>query len=679
MGPGGPNRPGPGRRFNSARDELEKIKPNSIKEVPIFLKKLLSSFFFRLFYVFRLVWGTRPWILFVMLFMAIFNGVMPVISAYINAALLNSLAAAYIGEVGMEVIMKLLLLRFIHSFVNNLVRNINRIVTRIYGELVVQHIKRMIMDKARTIDLASFDDPEFYSRLENANNEAGHRPIQILESTFSIMSTVISMVSFIVILWGISPYAPLIIIALSIPSAIINFIYRRKNVNYIRHRSKERRQMFYYSNLMTNKDLVKEVRIFNLSDLFIESYVEVFGKYFAGLKKLYIEEGSWHIGLEVVSSVVNFLLYIFIAGKVVAGQIEVGDYSLYTGALSSISGGISSLINTTASIFEGTLFIDNLIAFMDEEQRIIPLIESPLKVKRHAPHEIEFLNVSFRYPGTERDVLKNINVKLEAGETIVLVGLNGAGKTTLLKLLTRLYDPTEGVILLDGEDIRNYDVQDLYSIFGIIFQDFGKYAFSVKQNIAFGDIDKPIVQEEIEKAARHSSADEFIQALPDGYNTPLMRYFEENGIELSIGMWQKLSIARAFYGDSDIVILDEPTASLDALAEQEVYNQFDRLREDKMTIFVSHRLSSATVADKIIVLKDGEVVELGNHRELMANEGEYYTLFTTQAKYYVTTDSDGTQRIDNGRAQTELIETTEKSETTDLSEKTPDTDEIDMS
>ncbi len=679
MGPGGPNRPGPGRRFNSARDELEKIKPNSIKEVPIFLKKLLSSFFFRLFYVFRLVWGTRPWILFVMLFMAIFNGVMPVISAYINAALLNSLAAAYIGEVGMEVIMKLLLLRFIHFFVNNLVRNINRIVTRIYGELVVQHIKRMIMDKARTIDLASFDDPEFYSRLENANNEAGHRPIQILESTFSIMSTVISMVSFIVILWGISPYAPLIIIALSIPSAIINFIYRRKNVNYIRHRSKERRQMFYYSNLMTNKDLVKEVRIFNLSDLFIESYVEVFGKYFAGLKKLYVEEGSWHIGLEVVSSVVNFLLYIFIAGKVVAGQIEVGDYSLYTGALSSISGGISSLINTTASIFEGTLFIDNLIAFMDEEQRIIPLIESPLKVKRHAPHEIEFRNVSFRYPGTERDVLKNINVKLEAGETIVLVGLNGAGKTTLLKLLTRLYDPTEGVILLDGEDIRNYDVQDLYSIFGIIFQDFGKYAFSVKQNIAFGDIDKPIVQEEIEEAARYSSADEFIQALPDGYNTPLMRYFEENGIELSIGMWQKLSIARAFYGDSDIVILDEPTASLDALAEQEVYNQFDRLREDKMTIFVSHRLSSATVADKIIVLKDGEVVELGNHRELMANEGEYYTLFTTQAKYYVTTDSDGTQRIDNGRAQTELIETTEKSETTDLSEKTPDTDEIDMS
>ncbi len=656
MGPGRPMGPGPGGRFNSARDELEKIKPKSIKEVPAFLQKLLSRFFFRLFYVFRLVWGTRPWILFVMLFMAIFNGVMPVISAYINAALLNSLAAAYIGTVGMEVIMKLLLLRFIYIFVNHLVGNINRIVTRIYGELVVQHIKKMIMEKARKIDLASFDDPEFYSRLENANNEAGHRPIQILESTFSIMSTVISMVSFIVILWGISPYAPIIIIALSIPSAVINFIYRRKNVNYIRHRSKERRQMFYYSSLMTNKDLVKEVRIFNLSDLFIDSYIGVFRKYFAGLKKLYVEEGSWHIALDLVSSTVNCLLYIFIAGKVVAGQIEVGDYSLYTGALSSISGGISSLISTTASIFEGTLFIDNLIAFMDEEQKIIPLIEAPLKVKRHAPHEIEFRNVSFRYPGTERDVLKNINVKFEAGETIVLVGLNGAGKTTLLKLLIRLYDPTEGIILFDGEDIRNYDVQDLYSIFGIIFQDFGKYAFSVRQNIAFGDIDKPIVQEDIEEAARHSSADEFIRELPEGYDTPLMRFFEENGIELSIGMWQKLSIARAFYGDSDIVILDEPTASLDAIAEQEVYNQFDRLRENKMTIFVSHRLSSATVADKIIVLKNGEVVELGSHGELMANKGEYYTLFTTQAKYYVTTDRNGLQRIDDGTSKRELID-----------------------
>ncbi len=644
MGPGGPGGPA-----KAAKSELDSIKPHSLGEVPNFLSQLLGKFFSRLFYVFRLVWETRPWILFVMLFMSVWSGVMPIVSAYINRALLNSLAAAYIGEAAIETVLFLLLMHFVYVFVNSLVRNINTILTRIYGELVVQHIKMMIMNKAKTIDLASFDMPEFYSRLENADREAGHRPIQVLESTFSVMSSIITMVSFIVILAGVSPAAPVIIILLAAPSAVINFIYRKKNVNYIRRRSKERRQMQYYSGLMTNKDMVKEVRMFGLSDILIGSYREVFDKYFSGLKKLYIHEGSWHIGLSFLSSAVNFFLYVFIARRVAGGEFEIGDYSLYTGALSSISGGISNLISTTASIYEGTLFIDNMIAFMNERQTVVPLLAEPLKVKHHAPHEIELRNVSFRYPGTERDVIKNVSLKISAGETVVLVGLNGAGKTTLIKLITRLYDPTEGEILLDGRDIREYDIQDLYSLFGIIFQDFGRYAFSVRQNIAFGDINKEIDQDEIEEAARRSAADAFIDALPDGYDTPLMRYFEDSGIELSIGQWQKLSIARAFYGDSDIVILDEPTASLDAIAEQEVFNQFDRLRHNKMTIFVSHRLSSATVATKIIVLKNGEVAEIGSHAELMAAEGEYYRLFTTQAQHYLTTDENGEQIIDDGR------------------------------
>jgi len=219
---------------------------------------------------------------------------------------------------------------------------------------------------------------------------------------------------------------------------------------------------------------------------------------------------------------------------------------------------------------------------------------------------------------------------------VVLVGLNGAGKTTLIKLLTRLYDPTEGEILLDGHDIREYAVEDLYSMFGIIFQDFGKYAVNVKENIIFGQLERDAGDDDVRLAAEQSSAAQFIDALPDKYDTPLMRYFEENGIELSIGQWQKLSIARAFYSDSDILILDEPTASLDPMAEQEIFNQFDNLRKDKTTIFVSHRLSSATTASKIVVLEYGEVVEEGTHRELMQKKGRYCELFSTQAKRYIT-------------------------------------------
>ena len=224
---------------------------------------------------------------------------------------------------------------------------------------------------------------------------------------------------------------------------------------------------------------------------------------------------------------------------------------------------------------------------------------------------------------------------LEPGDTVVLVGLNGAGKTTLIKLITRLYDPTEGRILLDGHDIREYDLKELYSLYGIIFQDFGKYAVSVRDNIAFSRINDPVDENAVLDAAEKSSATQFIEKLPNEYNTALTRVFEKDGIELSIGQWQKLSIARAFYRDSDSLILDEPTASLAAIAEQEIYNQFDTLRKDKTTIFVSHRLSSATVADKILVIDGGVLTEQGNHQELMKKRGTYYELFSTQAKRYM--------------------------------------------
>jgi ABC-type multidrug transport system fused ATPase/permease subunit len=247
---------------------------------------------------------------------------------------------------------------------------------------------------------------------------------------------------------------------------------------------------------------------------------------------------------------------------------------------------------------------------------------------------IELKNVTKTYPNGTR-ALHNVDLKIDDGEFVFIVGPNGAGKTTLIKLLTRLYDVTEGEILLDGRDIRAYDLKELYSLYGIIFQDYVKYALSVKENIAFGDISQGIDEQKIKEAAEKSDADEFICKLPDGYDTPLMRIFEENGIELSIGQWQKLSIARAFYKDCDIMILDEPTASLDPLAEQEIFNQFSELSEGKLTLLVSHRLSSATRATKILVLENGELIEEGTHESLMEADGKYALLFRTQAQHYI--------------------------------------------
>jgi len=648
MGPGGPHRGfmGPNER---AREKLKEPKPKSLREVPGYVWRVVSKFYQRLLYIFGIVWDTKPWILFFMVFMAIFNGVVPVIGAHINKELLNALASAYTAAVGgmpseLSIVAGLLILRFSYNFVTSVISRFSGIVNNIAGELVVNNVNLRLMRKAREVDLASFDRPEFYEKLENAKREAGHRPLQIINSNFTIISTIISMASFVVALVTLSPVAPWIIALLSIPTALINFVYRRKNFHYVRFHSKERRQMNYYSNLMTEKDMVKEIRLFGLSDLFISRYNSTFQTYYKGLRKLFVGEGLWHILSTVLSTVVHCGLFLFIAKGVCEGRYEIGNYSFYTEALHAITAGIGTLISTTASVYEGTLFIDNLITFMKEPVTIAPKLTDgrvePRKVEHHTGHQIRFENVSFRYPGTERNVINHVNLTIDPGDTVVLVGLNGAGKTTLIKLLTRLYDPTEGTIYLDGHDIREYDVEDLYRIFGIIFQDFGKYAVNVKENIQFGELSRDGGMEAVEEAARQSSAEAFITDLPDGYDTPLMRYFEENGIELSIGQWQKLSIARAFYSDSDILILDEPTASLDPMAEQEIYNQFDSLREDKTSIFVSHRLSSATVANKIVVLEKGAVIETGNHSQLMQKKGVYYTLFSTQAKRYLADAED---------------------------------------
>jgi len=621
--------------------------PSGIRELPRYLKEVIGGFFSRLFYICHLVWKTGPWILVLMMLTAVLSGVLPIVGSYLSKDILNELqniivaselgGDAYVAVFWGSMVMFLLIFYFLYRIFNQIVTRISQAVTRIAGEKVVRYVRVQIMEKAKTLDLASFDQPEFYEKLENANREAGMRPISVMSATFDAISRLISLICYIAILAsapGLWWTAPLMIL-ISIPTAAVNFAYKHKTFLYMRRRSKDRRQMTYYSDLMVNKDMVKEIRMYDLGDQFVERYNNVFERYYAGLRKLILRESAWQLLLTFLSSVVNCVFFALIAMKVFDGTIQIGDYSYYTGALTSIATTVSGLIGVSATVYEGTLFIDNLISFMKEKPTVVPMTEAPVSVAQGKPHTIEFVNVSFSYPGSDRRVLQNINLKFRPGETVVLVGLNGAGKTTFIKLLTRLYDPTEGMILLDGRDLREYDPKELYRIFGIIFQDFGKYAVSVSDNIRFGDIGRDPEEKEIREAAEQSGADDFISRLPAGYDTPLMRYFEPDGIELSIGQWQKLAISRAFYSESDILILDEPTASLDPMAEQEIFNQFDRLRQDKTTIFVSHRLSSATVASKIVVLEYGKLIEEGTHKELMEKEGRYYELFTTQARRYL--------------------------------------------
>lgn len=620
--------------------EYDKVPPpRSVGDVPRFLKELLGGFFKRFFYIVGIVWQTGHWILFLMTFLALFNGLTPVIGALLSKEIINELQAANtpVSEFFHSRIFMLLIYLFIYRVLKRLALTAGTAVDSLSGELVIKQIKLRIMNKSHELDLQYFDLPEFYEKLENANREAGIRPIQVITKTFTAASTLIELISYIAVM-ATAPglgLAAFIIMAVSLPSAIISFIYRKRNFNYKRRRSKDRREMNYYSDVLVNKDIVKEVRIFGLTDFFADKFKKVFGEYFKGLRALILSESLWQIALGIVSVIVNLFFCGIVALRVLSGEIMLGDYTLYTGAIMSIATCIATLISTSAGVYEGTLFIDNLMYFMNKSPGIVPTVTPGAKVKRNSPHTIEFKNVSFHYPGSERCVLQNINITFSPGQTTVLVGLNGAGKTTLIKLLTRLYDPTDGVILLDGRDIREYDLESLYGMFGIIFQDFGRYAVTVGENISFGDLSLTPSHDSLMEAARQSNADGFIEKLPQGIDTPLTRQFERTGSELSGGQWQKLAIARAFYSRSDILVLDEPTASLDPLAEQEIFNEFDRLRSGKMSIFVSHRLSSATTAGQIIVLEGGRVVEKGTHKELMEQKGKYYNLFSVQAKRYV--------------------------------------------
>jgi len=619
--------------------------PKNVLDLPRYLKELLGGFFSRLFYIFSIVWKSGPAFLLLMCFIALFDGLMPVLGALLTSRVLNELQgviteSALGKEFGIaafwgSMVLLLLIAFFVYKILEKVVSRLSNAVTRMAGERVVRHVKIEIMNKAQALDLSAFDLPAFYEKLENANREAGNRPIHILSSTFSVISTVISLVGYVIILFSALPLAALAIALAAVPSAIINFIYRRKSFAYMRFRSVDRRQMNYYAELTVNKDLAKEIRMYNLGGELTSRYNSVFNKYYKGLRSLIVRENVWQITFAVLSSLLSCFFFAYIAFGVFEGKYQIGDYSLYTGALTSISAAVTTLITTSATIYEGTLFIDNLLSFLQEKNHVVTRAQDPLVPQFGKAHTIEFRNVSFAYPGTDKPVIDHIDLTIGAGETVALVGLNGAGKTTLIKLLTRLYDPTEGEILLDGQDLRDYDVTELRRLFGIVFQDFGKYAFTVRENIKLGALHREEREGDVTDAATRAGADPFINRLTDGYDTNLMRYFDRNGTELSGGQWQKLCLARAFYSDADVIILDEPTASLDPIAEQEVFRRFDELRGEKTTVFVSHRLSSATVASKIVVLENGHVEEEGTHRELMEKNGKYAELFRIQAERYL--------------------------------------------
>ena len=441
-----------------------------------------------------------------------------------------------------------------------------------------------------------------------------------------------TLISLVVLIVRFSPWLAVIVFVSAIPAFLSQSQYAERAFRAISRRAPEARLLNYLEMLLTGNDTIKEVKLFGLGQPLLRRYQELFTQFYLEDRAIAERRTLAGLGWGLLSNLAYYGSYAWIVLRTVAGQITLGDMTMFLGIFRQSQNSIRALLDSLNRLYESNLFLDNLMAYL----KLQPLLTTPadgLTAPAPIRHGIEFRHVSFRYPGSDTDVLRDINLHIHPGERIALVGLNGAGKTTLIKLLTRLYDPTEGEVLLDGVDLRAYDLTSLHQRFGVIFQDFVRYQFTVRENIGFGQVDALDDLGRIEGAADRGGASSIIEKLPQGYDTMLGRRWEK-GQELSGGQWQKIALARAFMRKAEVLVLDEPTSALDAEAEYEVFRRFGELMEGRIAVLISHRFSTVRMADRIVVLSAGKIIELGSHAELIQLDGAYARLFNLQAEGY---------------------------------------------
>ncbi|RPI86895.1 MAG: ABC transporter ATP-binding protein [Chloroflexi bacterium] len=493
-------------------------------------------------------------------------------------------------------------------------------------------INSRIIKKAIDLDLVYFENPEFYDKLQNARREADFRSLRIVNNGFMLIQNTITLASFAVLLVSFSPWLAALLFLATLPAFIAQNKFAELSFRVLSWRAPESRKLNYLEHLLTDYESVKEVKLFGLGEPLLGRYASLFWKFLQEDQSIATRRSIYSLGWGLLATLSYYVAYAWIVWQAVGGAITLGDMTLYLSIARSSQGRFESLLNNLTSLYENGLFMSNLFAFLALEPKMQKKLD-PVPISGPIGKGIEFHNVSFQYEGSEEWALRNVNLTIRPGEKVALVGLNGAGKTTLIKLLTRLYDPTEGQILLDGIDLRDIDVRDLHKKIGVIFQDFVRYHLSASENVGFGQIDALADQPRIEKSAKKSGAHEIIQTMPEGYETVLGRWFN-NGRDLSGGEWQKIALARAFMRDCEVLVLDEPTAALDAENELRVFQQFRELAEDKMAVLISHRFSTVRMADRIFVIDKGHIVEEGSHEDLLLLGGRYARLFTLQAESY---------------------------------------------
>ncbi|HMF77953.1 MAG TPA: ABC transporter ATP-binding protein [Bryobacteraceae bacterium] len=582
--------------------------------------------------VLRIVWDSGPFVVVLGLVCRVLVSLVPVSTAWITGLIIDRITAVVRHQAQLSTELWMLAgAEFALAIGGNLISRLIDYYDSVLADRYTRHVSIQVMDHASQLDLQTYENPVFYDRLERARVQATDR-LGMIQSIGRLFQQAITTISLSVGILFFSPWLLLLLVGCLIPAFLgeshFAFLSYAKNFR----QTPAKRQLDYLRQVGGSKEAAKELKLFGLSGFLTDRFTslsnQILDENLALSRKRLIAVSF----LSILSTGGYYGAYIWVIYKTVTGALTIGNLSFLTASIMNASNNISQMFSTLSGIADQALFLTDLLAFFEMK----PTVQSKpdaLPAPRPIRQGFEFRDVSFSYPGTERLILKDLNFRVEPGERIALIGQNGQGKTTIVKLMTRLYDPSAGQVLLDGVDLREYSIEDLCREVGVIFQDFMRYEMTARENIAVGRIEFLGDETRIRAAAEKSLADGVIQKLAGQYDQMLGRRFE-GGVDLSGGEWQKLALARAYLREAQILILDEPTAALDARAEFEVFERFNELTSDKMALFISHRFSTVRMAERIIVLENGSIAEEGSHDRLMARGGIYAGMFELQASSY---------------------------------------------
>jgi ATP-binding cassette subfamily B protein len=610
---------------NSGQTGKPEIPPLTLKERLAALSNLPGFF--------RLVWQTSPPIMIANSILRIARSAIPVAILYVGKLIIDQvvLLSRQHGEHSTKHLWQLVAVEFALAILSDTLARAITLLDSLLGDLFANFTSIRIMSHAAALDLDQFEDSTFYDKLERARQQTTGRTI-LLAQVLTQVQDLITMAFLAVGLVAFNPWLLLLLLIAVVPAFMGESYFNDRSYALTRGQTPERRELDYIRFLGASDDTAKEVKLFDLSAFLIDRFRQLSDRFYLDNKRLAIRRSGWGAFFAMLGSAGYYSAYVVIILKAVHGVLSIGDLTFLAGSFRQLRSLLEGILTRFTSVSQGAIYLRDLFEFFDIKPRIV--------IQPH-PHPFPvpiregwvFENVGFRYSNSERWANRHLNFTLHAGEKLALVGENGAGKTTLVKLLARLYDPTEGRILLDGIDLREYDPAALRMQIGIIFQDFLRYQMTLAQNIAVGNIGEKENRERIIHSARQSLADSLVDRLPGKYDQALGRRFNQ-GVDLSGGEWQKVALARAYMRDAQLLILDEPTAALDARAEYEVFQRFAELTSGRSAVLISHRFSTVRMADRILVLEKGELIEIGSHEELLRKEGRYAELFNLQARGY---------------------------------------------